>query len=58
MDSDLDELLDSGTGKPDFPFDWQFFAGHVDGLWRGNLGTVARPEVGKTPFVPFLHLAT
>lgn len=27
VDSDLDELLDSGTGKPDFPFDWQFFAG-------------------------------
>jgi replicative DNA helicase len=55
VDSDLDELLDSGTGKPDFPFDWQLLQEHVDGLWRGNLGIIfARPEVGKTTFCSFL----
>ena len=55
IDSNLDELLDKGTGEPDFPFDWGLLGENVDGLWRGNLGIIfARPEVGKTTFCSFL----
>jgi len=55
IDSNLDELLDQGTGTPDFPFDWELMRENVNGMWRGNLGIIfARPEVGKTTFCAFL----
>tara|TARA_R110002020_G_scaffold94829_2_gene227835 strand:- start:14 stop:1243 length:1230 start_codon:yes stop_codon:yes gene_type:complete len=55
VESNLDELLDEGTGTPDFPFDWELMRENINGLWRGNLGIIfARPEVGKTTFCAFL----
>ena len=55
VESNLDELLDEGTGTSDFPFDWELMRENINGLWRGNLGIIfARPEVGKTTFCAFL----
>ena len=55
VDMGLNELLDSLTLEPDFPFDWQPLSGYVPGLDRGHFGIIfARPETGKTTFVSFL----
>ena len=55
IENDLDELLDHGSGSPDFPFEWNLIGDVVKGLWKGNLGIIfARPEVGKTTFCSFL----
>ena len=51
----LEELLDSLTLEPDFPFEWEPLSGYVPGLDRGHFGIIfARPETGKTTFVSFL----
>ena len=55
VDMGLNELLDSLTLEPDFPFDWKPLSGYVPGLDRGHFGIIfARPETGKTTFVSFL----
>ena len=55
VDMGLEELLDSLTLDPDFPFNWTPLSGHVSGLDRGHFGIIfARPETGKTTFVSFL----
>lgn len=55
VDMGLEELLDSLTLEPDFPFDWEPLSGYVSGLDRGHFGIIfARPETGKTTFVSFL----
>ena len=55
VDMGLNELLDSLTLEPDFPFDWEPLSGYVPGLDRGHFGIIfARPETGKTTFVSFL----
>ena len=55
VDMGLEELLDSLTLEPDFPFDWEPLSGYVPGLDRGHFGIIfARPETGKTTFVSFL----
>ena len=51
----LEELLDSLTLEPDFPFNWAPLSSYVPGLDRGHFGIIfARPETGKTTFVSFL----
>lgn len=55
VDMGLEELLDSLTLDPDFPFNWEPLSGYVPGLDRGHFGIIfARPETGKTTFVSFL----
>ena len=55
VDMGLEELLDSLTLTPDFPFDWEPLSNYVSGLDRGHFGIIfARPETGKTTFVSFL----
>jgi len=55
VDMGLEELLDSLTLEPDFPFNWEPISGYVPGLDRGHFGIIfARPETGKTTFVSFL----
>jgi len=55
VDMGLEELLDSLTIEPDFPFNWDPLSKHVPGLDRGHFGIIfARPETGKTTFVSFL----
>ena len=55
VDMGLNELLDSLTLEPDFPFNWEPLSGYVPGLDRGHFGIIfARPETGKTTFVSFL----
>lgn len=55
VDMGLEELLDSLTLEPDFPFNWEPLSGYVPGLDRGHFGIIfARPETGKTTFVSFL----
>jgi KaiC/GvpD/RAD55 family RecA-like ATPase len=55
VDMGLEELLDSLTLEPDFPFEWEPLSGYVPGLDRGHFGIIfARPETGKTTFVSFL----
>lgn len=55
VDMGLEELLDSLTLDPDFPFDWDPLTKVVSGLDRGHFGIIfARPETGKTTFVSFL----
>lgn len=55
VDMGLEELLESLTIEPDFPFDWPLLSEHVGGLDRGHFGIIfARPETGKTTFVSFL----
>jgi len=55
VDMGLEELLDSLTIEPDFPFNWEPLSGYVSGLDRGHFGIIfARPETGKTTFVSFL----
>ena len=55
VDMGLDELLDSLTLDPDFPFNWEPLSKRVSGLDRGHFGIIfARPETGKTTFVSFL----
>ena len=55
VDLGLEELLDSLTLDPDFPFNWQPLSDVVPGLDRGHFGIIfARPETGKTTFVSFL----
>ena len=38
VEDDLESLLDSEAGDPDFPFDYDLIAENVSGLDRGNLG--------------------
>ena len=55
VDMGLNELLDSLTLEPDFPFNWDPLSRVVPGLDRGHFGIIfARPETGKTTFVSFL----
>ena len=55
VDMGLEELLDSLSITPDFPFDWKPLSDHVPGLDRGHFGIIfARPETGKTTFTSFL----
>ena len=55
VDAGLEELLDSLTLEPDFPFNWDPLSKVVPGLDRGHFGIVfARPETGKTTFISFL----
>jgi len=55
VDMGLEELLDSLTLEPDFPFQWEPLSGYVPGLDRGHFGIIfARPETGKTTFISFL----
>ena len=55
VDMGLEELLDSLTLDPDFPFAWKPLSAVVPGLDRGHFGIIfARPETGKTTFVSFL----
>ena len=55
VDMGLEELLESLTLEPDFPFNWDTLSPHVPGLDRGHFGIIfARPETGKTTFVSFL----
>lgn len=55
VDMGLEELLDSLTLDPDFPFEWEPISNRVSGLDRGHFGIIfARPETGKTTFVSFL----
>ena len=55
VDMGLEELLDSLTLEPDFPFDWDPLSKVVPGLDRGHFGIIfARPETGKTTFISFL----
>ena len=55
VDMGVEELLDSLTITPDFPFNWEPLAKRVPGLDRGHFGIIfARPETGKTTFVSFL----
>lgn len=56
VSDDFDELLDSLSLNPEFPFSDPWVARHVPGMDRGHFGIIfARPETGKTTFVS--HLA-
>lgn len=56
VSDDFDELLDSLSLNPEFPFSDLWISRHVPGMDRGHFGIIfARPETGKTTFVS--HLA-
>ncbi len=55
VSKDFTQLLEEGTGAPDFPFSWDLLQENLPGMDRGNLGIIfARPEVGKTTFCAFI----